>query len=574
MLTTCLNTAWMWQSRRESQAFHAATSQIQQQQEQLLFTTLQRNAECDYGRQHHFDRIRSLDDFQKHVPVCDYESLKPRIDKIASGAQGILTTEPVLMMEPTGGSSGGTRLIPYTATLRQQFQQAISTWMHDVLAHNPGCRRGRAYWSISPAAQRPASTSGGLRIGFDNDTEYLAGWQRWAMNRLLAVPSAVSQIRDIENFQYATLACLMVTSDLAMISVWSPTFLTTLLARLPEWAEQIIHDLDSGQLHWPSHIDDAVPQHFPVPRNPRRSAELRKLLQELGPTPAFVNHCWPSLSLVSAWGDAAAAMFVPALQSWLPGVPFQPKGLLATEGVTSFPMTSARASALAIRSHVFEFVPVDVASADTAPNREHAARPKWAWQLEQGCRYRILLTTGGGLYRYATGDEIQVTDFLHQCPLIRFTGRAGVQSDLVGEKLHEQHVHSCIMQACESLCVEPAFALLTPSLTPSPGYRAILVLKDQPRIDDQLSILETQLACRIDEHLSENSQYHYAIGLGQLRKLEAWILPTTAEQAWSVYESECRRRGQKSGDIKPSVIARGTDWEKVFALLYHSGKRC
>ena len=596
MLTQTLNTLWTWQSRREHQAFHAATSRMQQQQEQLLYATLQQNAECSYGRKHRFASIRSLDDFQRHVPICDYESLKPQIDAIISGQQGILTTEPVLMMEPTGGSSGGSRLIPYTATLRQQFQKAISAWMHDVLLGYPGCRRGRAYWSISPAAQRPAHTAGGIRIGFDNDTEYLAGWQRWAMTRLLAVPSTVSQIRDIQNFQYATLACLIATGDLAMISIWSPTFLTTLLAKLPEWAEQIVDDIGSGKLHWPLPNTDDIPRNFPFRQNKLRSAFLRRLLQDLGPTPAFMSQCWPSLALVSAWGDAAAGMFVPSLQSWLPEVPFQPKGLLATEGVTSIPLKSSRSSALAIRSHVFEFLHAET---DTASLDVQAQRPKWSWELEQGHRYRILLTTGGGLYRYATGDEIQVTGFLKQCPLVKFTGRAGVQSDIVGEKLNEQHVHDCIARACDSLGLKPSFAMLFPTFDPTPGYRAILVLTgleqdldrestaewwltasqserctaERSAIKDSLSVLETQISEEIEKRLFENSQYQYAIGLGQLRKLEARIIPTTAEQAWSVYETECRRRGQKSGDIKPTILVRDTSWQDVFAALQSVERR-
>ena len=590
MLTKILNSLWMWQSRGEHQAFLTAASRIQQHQQQLLFTTLQNNAECCYGRQYRFASIKSLNDYQNHVPICDYESLKPQMDAILSGQQGILTTEPVLMMEPTGGSSGGGRLIPYTATLRQQFQTAISAWMHDVLWGHPGCRQGSAYWSISPAAQKPVRTAGRIRIGFDNDTEYLAGWQRWAMNRLLAVPSAVSQIRHIENFQYATLACLMATRNLALISIWSPTFLTTLLARLPNWALQIVDDIGSGQLHWPQPSAADIPERFPFQRDQDRSWVLRKLLSEFGPTPAFIRRCWPSLSLVSAWGDAAASMFVPALQYWLPEVPFQPKGLLATEGVTSFPLTAARDSALAIRSHVFEFVP---AEATAAPNPELADRPKWAWQLEQGCRYQVLLTTGGGLYRYATGDEILVTGYLQQCPLVKFIGRAGAQSDLVGEKLHEQHVREGIAHACEAMGFQPSFAMLITTVKPIPGYRVVLVLQDnrqhhEPQQDCDgkftakefkqtsapqslntisWSAVERQLSAEIEERLFANSQYKYAVGLGQLHPLETWILPTTAEQAWAAYESECRRRGQKSGDIKPTTIARGHNWEDVFCQL-------
>ncbi len=563
MLIRTINSLWIWQNRGESRAFHQATASIRRQQEEVLQSTLRDNADSGYGREHRFATIKSLEDFQKHIPICDYESLKPKIEEIASGGQGILTSEPVLMLEPTGGSSGGSRLIPYTATLRRQFQRAIAAWMYDVLSGFSGCRKGRAYWSISPAAQRPEKTPGGIKIGFDSDAEYLAGWQRWAMKRLLAVPTSVAQIRNIENFQYATLAGLLAAKDLALISVWSPTFLTTLFSRLPYWAEQIVEDIQAGQLHFPQTNADQGFNEFSIERNRSRSRFLKCKLQQFGPSAEFLKEIWPALSLVSAWGDASASMFLPGLKSWLPDVPFQPKGLLATEGVTSFPIKSSHGSALAIRSHVFEFQPIETAEDLTRP-------AKWAWELEQGRRYQVLLTTGGGLYRYAIGDEIEVTGFIRQCPLLRFTGRAGVQSDLVGEKLHEQHVRDAITRSCESLRLEPAFAMLIPvhpeasDLHAAPGYRAILVMRNLKCSAAELETFEWQLAAKIEQQLGDNSQYRYAIGLGQLRKLDAWILPTSPEQAWSVFESECRRRGQKSGDIKPTVLARGAGWGNVF----------
>ena len=560
MLTAGLNALWMWQSRPESRAFHHAASHVRNQQEELLLATLDENAGCEYGRKFDFAGIGSLADFQDRVPICDYDSLRPHFDAIAVGKQGVLTTEPVLMFEPTGGSSGGSRLIPYTATLRRQFQRAISVWMHDVLSRYPGVRGGTAYWSVSPAAQRPARTGGGIRIGFDSDTEYLTGWQRWAMTRLLAVPAAVSQLRNIENFQYATLASLLATKHLAMISVWSPTFLTSLFSRLPAWCEQIISDLESGRWNWPQPDDTESGHAFPSLRNVRRSRQLQRLLQGEGASPQFLAKCWPRLSLLSAWGDAAAATFVPAMRDWLPDVPFQPKGLLATEGVVSFPLTDYAGSALAIRSHVFEFIPVEVGDDCTR-------RPLWAWELESGAHYRVLLTTGGGLYRYDLGDVIEVVGFIQQCPLVRFVGRGDVGSDLVGEKLHEEHVRKAVLHGCHATGIEPSFAMVIPVTEPSPGYRAVLVCERWRDIATESRTAETALARAVERGLCDNSQYQYAVGLGQLRPLEVWLLDATPEQVWSEYEEECRRRGQKSGDIKPATIARGTDWEDRFGTL-------
>ena len=46
------------------------------QQEKLL-EIVRRNADTDYGREHGFERIRSVDDFRQAVPPQHYETLAP-----------------------------------------------------------------------------------------------------------------------------------------------------------------------------------------------------------------------------------------------------------------------------------------------------------------------------------------------------------------------------------------------------------------------------------------------------------------------------------------------------------------
>lgn len=76
--------------------------------------------------------------------------------------------------------------------------------------------------------------------------------------------------------------------------------------------------------------------------------------------------------------------------------------------------------------------------------------------------------------------------------------------------------------------------------------------------------VEQALATEIDRVLCANPQYQYAARLGQLQPLEAWLLDTTPEQAWRIYEERCQQRGQKLGDIKPTTLAQGDDWEDLF----------
>ena len=82
---------------------------------------------------------------------------------------------------------------------------------------------------------------------------------------------------------------------------------------------------------------------------------------------------------------------------------------------------------LAIRSHFFEFV-------------ESNGSVKLAHELQRGMEYTLLLTTGGGLYRYKLCDRVIVDDFVHETPSLRFLGKDDRVSDLFGEKLSDGFV--------------------------------------------------------------------------------------------------------------------------------------
>ena len=169
---------------------------------------------------------------------------------------------------------------------------------------------------------------------------------------------------------------------------------------------------------------------------PRRRASGRKLqtiFRRDLPWLEKLRLIWPKLALISCWADAGAGGYYEALQSLLPTVEIQPKGLLATEGCVSLPLLGRPGAALALRSHFFEFQPVD------APHDIRLAH-----ELEPGGRYRVILTTGGGLYRYELRDEVEVVGFANRCPLLRFLGKSDCIGDLVGEKLSEPHVRAVL----------------------------------------------------------------------------------------------------------------------------------
>ena len=82
-----------------------------------------------------------------------------------------MTAEPVTLLEPTSGARSGEKLIPYTASLRRQFQRAVSAWIADLFWHAAGCGRPGLLVD-SPALGLQRQSSGGIPIGFEDDASY------------------------------------------------------------------------------------------------------------------------------------------------------------------------------------------------------------------------------------------------------------------------------------------------------------------------------------------------------------------------------------------------------------------
>lgn len=538
-----LNTAWMLGCRGEAMAFDRSVRRVADTQSRLLADILRQNGQTEFGQAHDFGSISSPATYQQRVPLSCYEDYAQSISRIGEGRVGVLTRDPVQLLEPTSGTTGGEKLIPFTPMLRRQFQRAVAAWMFDLLRHRPALRHGRAYWSISPAMAAGRQTSGGIPIGFDDDAGYLGAAGQWLVRRLLAVPPDIAGLSDIDAFHYCTLWFLLRSADLALISVWSPTFLTTLLAPLEAWHDRLCFDLEQGRPQPPAPLPAELDQRWQRSPARRRAAELRGIFRSRLSWPEKLRRVWPRLSLISCWADAGAASYLGRVRELFPDVEIQPKGLLATEGCVSFPLLGRLAPVLAIRSHFFEF-------------QEMTGTIRLAHELDTGGRYRVILTTGGGLYRYQLRDEIEVCGFEHQCPLLRFIGKSDSVSDLVGEKLSEPHVRAVLQRWFGIHGPSPTFALLVPVEGRPPRYRLYL----QPAT-------VKGLAEALEAGLCENPHYAYARRLGQLAAAEVTVLQCGGTSGWAIYETQCRARGMRAGNVKPLMLDRWTGWPALFDPL-------
>ena len=191
-------------------------------------------------------------------------------------------------------------------------------------------------------------------------------------------------------------------------------------------------------------------------------------------------------------------------------------------------------------------------------------RFRLAHQVELGGRYRIVLTTAGGLYRYGLGDEVEIVGRSGQCPLLRFVGRGDRVSDMVGEKLAESHVRLALDRALAACGAAPRFALLVPLARCRTRYRLYIQFAAGGQSDaGELVALQKSL----EAELAENPHYRYAVGLGQLAPVEIQLLDSRGQSAWQIYERQCMARGQRAGNIKPAALDIWDGWPAAFAPL-------
>ncbi|SHG52353.1 GH3 auxin-responsive promoter family protein [Flavobacterium defluvii] len=75
---------------------------------------IQSAKETEFGKDHNFASIKTFEDFQKNVPIRDYEDLKAYIEKVKIGEENILWKGKPIYFAKTSGTTSGAKYIPLT----------------------------------------------------------------------------------------------------------------------------------------------------------------------------------------------------------------------------------------------------------------------------------------------------------------------------------------------------------------------------------------------------------------------------------------------------------------------------
>jgi hypothetical protein len=519
------NAAWLAVGASATRRFHRALGAPAPAQREWLRAQLARHANTRYGAEHDFASITDYGAFARRVPLATWDDLAPWIERVRLGERNVLTADTVTHLATTSGSTGAAKLIPFTQPLAGAFRAAVAPWFGDLVRQRPAVMGGPAYWSISPLPDASAGNAdGGVPVGFADDAEYLGGTTARLVRQLCAVPSSVRLAHDEDACWRLSMLALLRTRDLRFVSVWHPSFMELLVAHAATDWRALLEAIDSGENPWAGALPSAAASEWRARPNPARARELQRIGAEQWP------RWWPQLQVLSCWGEAAAEGGWRRLAERLPHVLVQRKGLLATEAVVTIPLGDAMP--LAVTSHFFEFL-------------DDSGEPRLAHQLERGRRYEVVVTNGGGLWRYRLGDVVECSGPARATPSLRFLGRAGRVSDLRGEKLAEPFVAE-VLRGLWTSSPAPAVAFLRARDDGvSAGYELVLSREGAtPPLDD--------IVRRLEAALSANPHYALARRLGQLAPLRAVVASTDA--AAEALRPGTRADAMRVGDVKPAIL--------------------
>jgi phenylacetate-coenzyme A ligase PaaK-like adenylate-forming protein len=342
-----------------------------------------------YGENNNFRKIKNHEQWKNTVPVAEYETLKPYIERTMLGEQALLWPGEITWFAKSSGTTGNTaKFIPIS------FENLEET-------HFKGSRD-----ILSVYCNRNA------------DTTFFQG-----KGLLIGGSHKINQL-NTRSF-YGDLSAVLMNHMPYWVNMKSTPDLS--IALMDNWEEKVESMARAT-------IGENVTSISGVPT--WTLVLFKKVLEITGK--AHIHEVWPNLELFIHGGVS----FVPYKKQFQQYLPLQQMQYLeiynASEGFFGIQYEADSPEMLLMTDHgvFFEFYPVGEDPQNAVP----------VWDVQPGINYGVLITTNSGLWRYNIGDTVQ---FSSTKPLLfRITGRTKLFINAFGEELVIDNADTAIAAAC------------------------------------------------------------------------------------------------------------------------------
>lgn len=397
-------------------------------QVELLREILSFAKDTEFGREHGFANINSVEEFRHQVSVGSWTEYESYSDRLVDGEADLLFPGKAVFFTLTSGTSGKEKFIPDSsrpATIRNLIQRYR---MFCYFKAVPELLNGKLLpltnvpVMSSTASGIPYGTASGLTIG------------QSGLDDKLAYPIQILRNSNPLGRDYLLMRLAIERPDVYVIAGNNAGRLTGLIHFAEEYKDLILRDIERGTIAESISVDPTLRQWLEgwLKPNPERASQLKDATRR---GKAFVPKLyWPDLKLALFWLSSSVGHYVDEVRLLLPGtVRFMDVGYGASEAKFNIPMRPEdKSGVLSIATAFYEFLP------------EEGGELLLAHQLEVGKRYELVVTTWGGLYRYNMKDIIQVTGFVGKTPEIEFIRKSSELLNVAGEKLPASDVNDCV----------------------------------------------------------------------------------------------------------------------------------
>lgn len=493
-------------------------------QKDLLSKILKENQYCEYGIKFNFFKIKSIEDFQKNVPIIKYENIKNEIERIKKGKENILTSHKILYFATTSGSTNTPKFIPITKKRLKNFKDEYTLWAIFALKDHPEMSKGHSLLLVG------SNCDGSTKVGIPHGSisGYLATKLPWYVKLKLVVPFNVYNIQNFE-LKIHRIAKLGLETNVSQLGLSSPVEVLLFFDYIKQHRKQLTKEIFDGG-------------------NKKRARELDKI-KDFKP-----KEYWPNLVLLNYIKGGFARFYLDRIQDILgDNVAMRDPGIYSSEGRVSLCLSDKGANGvIAAGSNFFEF-------------RELCdgkfGRPITIEALKKGKKYSVLLTTQEGLYRYDLGDIVKVVDFYKKLPVVEFVDRIESGLSIVGEHVTESELVDSVREAAKKTKIKLFSFTVIPNIDGiKPRYEFLIELingeKNIIEMKDFLSNIENGLMRR--NFVYKKMRFDYG-------RIDSPLLSILKVGSYNKFD---RQRIIDNGvkQIKPINLNKSPEFKKFFQI--------
>ncbi len=451
-------------------------------QEKLLLGLMRDNKNTEYGKRHHFDRVHSVEDYQKIVPLSRYEDYDEYVWRMANGEKNLITSRYVRRFTESSGSTGRSKLVPLSG-------RAEWTCQCFTVSAPVGCavkwfrKRGRR---LPPQKGLMTAEIGSRKLPGGKTVSCLSSIPMLNMKSIMPVittsPKELLFPNDEwdMNMHYIKLRFALPDRKVSYLSTIFITTLESMFFYLEENWRMLCDDIENGIIDKSVLIPDGLRRKFEkrLKPNPSRAAELRAEFEKGFDISPVIPRIWPKAEWMYGMGTGALSLYAKKLRRYIgEDMPIHYLGYAATEALIAVPIElNSFEYVILPQNGFFEFRPLD------APKD---SRPLLINELETGKEYELILTNVSGFYRYQIEDVVKVTGYYYESPKVTFCYRLNQIANISGEKISQMAFDEMISDLSEYMDDLYIGYSIYPDRSTSPGHYVLFIEAASPISDEK-----------------------------------------------------------------------------------------